>query len=176
MRTSFLAGDHDPGHPQRGAYLAGAESTRLRRFGQREDLCHPLARAFAAEVTEVCSTANLELVKSLGADRVIDHSLEDVSQGGDTDVVIFYPVDRFQGDDRTAQKEKGIYLSVDASSEKVKAGDTPCLLRGLEELVDAGKLETAFHRCYPWEEIVEAHRCVDRGPKSGRRRHYCGTN
>jgi NADPH:quinone reductase-like Zn-dependent oxidoreductase len=126
-----------------------------------------LARAFGAEVTGVCSTANLELVRSLGAGRVIDYTQEDFTQNGETYDVIFDAVDKYQGDYRTALKETGVYLNVDASSDKVKAGDAPSLLRELKELVEAGKLKAVIDRRYPWEQIVEAHRYVDQGHKRG---------
>jgi NADPH:quinone reductase-like Zn-dependent oxidoreductase len=126
-----------------------------------------LAKAFGAQVTGVCSTANLELVKSLGADRVIDYTLEDFTQSGETYDVIFDAVDKFQGDYRIALKKTGIYLNVDASSDKIKTRDVPFLLRELKELVEAGKLKAVIDRRYPWEQIVEAHRYVDQGHKKG---------
>lgn len=126
-----------------------------------------LAKAFGAEVTGVCSTANLDLVKSLGADKVIDYTQEDFTQSGETYDVIFDAVDKFQGDYRIALKETGIYLNVDASSDKIKTRDTPFLLRELKELIEAGKLKAVIDRRYQWEEIVEAHRYVDGGHKKG---------
>lgn len=126
-----------------------------------------LARAFGADVTGVCSTSNVELVKSLGAGRVIDYTQEDFTQGGETYDVIFDAVDKFQGDYRTALKETSVYLNVDSSSDKVKAGDAPALLRELKDLVEQGNLKAVIDRHYPWEQIVEAHRYVDRGHKRG---------
>jgi NADPH:quinone reductase-like Zn-dependent oxidoreductase len=126
-----------------------------------------LAKAFGAKVTGVCSTSNLELVTSLGADRVIDYTREDFTQSGETYDVLFDAVDKFQGDYRTALKETGVYLNVDASSDKVQAGDAPALLRELKELVEAGNLRAVIDRRYPWEQIVEAHRYVDQGHKRG---------
>jgi NADPH:quinone reductase-like Zn-dependent oxidoreductase len=126
-----------------------------------------LAKAFGAQVTGVCSTANLELVKSLGADRVMDYTREDFAQSGETYDVIFDAVDKFQGDYRIALKKTGIYLNVDASSDKIKTRDVPFLLRELKELIEAGKLKAVIDRRYPWEQIVEAHRYVDKGHKRG---------
>ena len=126
-----------------------------------------LVKACGADVTGVCSTANLELVRSLGAGRVIDYTREDFTQSGETYDVIFDAVDKFQGDYRPALKETGIYLNVDSSSDKIKTRDTPPLLRELKELVEAGKLKAVIDRRYPWEQIVEAHRYVDGGHKVG---------
>lgn len=126
-----------------------------------------LAKAFGAEVTGVCSTANLELVRSVGADTVIDYTREDFTQRGETYDVIFDAVDKFRGDYRTALKETGVYLNVDASSDKIKTRDVPFLLAELKELAEAGKLKAVIDRCYPWEQIVEAHRYVDQGHKRG---------
>jgi NADPH:quinone reductase-like Zn-dependent oxidoreductase len=126
-----------------------------------------LARAFGAEVTGVCSTANLELVRSLGAEKVIDYTQEDFTQSGETYDVIFDAVDKFQGDYGIALKERGVYLNVDASSDKIKTRDVPFLLGELKDLVEAGKLTAVIDRRYPWEQIVEAHRYVDKGHKKG---------
>jgi NADPH:quinone reductase-like Zn-dependent oxidoreductase len=126
-----------------------------------------LARAFGAEVTGVCSTANLELVRSLGAEKVIDYTQEDFTQRGETYDVIFDAVDKFQGDYGIALKERGVYLNVDASSDKIKTRDVPFLLGELKDLVEAGKLTAVIDRRYPWEQIVEAHRYVDKGHKKG---------
>jgi NADPH:quinone reductase-like Zn-dependent oxidoreductase len=126
-----------------------------------------LARAFGAEVTGVCSTANLELVRSLGAEKVIDYTQEDFTQSGETYDVIFDAVDKFQGDYGIALKERGVYLNVDASSDKIKTRDVPFLLGELKDLVEAGKLTAVIDRRYPWEQIAEAHRYVDKGHKKG---------
>ena len=126
-----------------------------------------LAKALGAEVTGVCSTDNLELVRSLGADKVVDYTQEDFAQSGETYDVIFDAVDKFQGDYRVALKETGIYLNVDASSDKIKTRDVPFLLRELKELIEAGKLRAVIDRRYPLEQIVEAHRYVDKGHKKG---------
>jgi len=126
-----------------------------------------LARAFGAEVTGVCSTANLELVRSLGAEKVIDYTQEDFTKSGGTYDVIFDAVDKFQGDYRIALKETGVYLNIDAASDKIKTRDVSFLLRELKELVESGKLKAVIDRTYPFEEIVEAHRYVDKGHKKG---------
>ena len=126
-----------------------------------------IARAFGGEVTGVCSTPNLELVRSLGAETVIDYTREDFAQRGDTYDVIFDAVDKYQGDYKTALKDTGIYLNVHVASDKIEPGDIPSLLAELKELAEAGKLKAVIDRRYPWEQIVEAHRYVDQGHKRG---------
>ncbi|MGD8793575.1 MAG: NAD(P)-dependent alcohol dehydrogenase, partial [Anaerolineae bacterium] len=126
-----------------------------------------LARAFGAEVTGVCSTANLELVKSLGAGRVIDYTREDFAQSGETYDVIFDAVDLYPGEYEKALKKRGVYLNVDASSDKIEAQEMPGLLQELKALAEAGKLKAVIDRRYPLEQIVEAHRYVDGGHKKG---------
>jgi len=127
-----------------------------------------LAKHFGAEVSGVCSTANLEMVRSLGADKLIDYTQEDFSQGRETYDVIFDAVDKLapaQGKERL--KRPGIYLNV-----RVDSGDTSDVpeatdLIFLRELIEAGKLKPVIDRRYPWEQIVEAHRYVDQGHKRG---------
>ena len=126
-----------------------------------------LAKSFGAKVTGVCSTPNLELVRSLGADNVIDYTKEDFTQSGETYDVVFDAVDKYQGDFRPALKETGTYLNVDKSSDDIKKKDVPFLLQDLKALIEAGKLKAVIDRRYPWEQIVEAHRYVDGGHKKG---------
>jgi NADPH:quinone reductase-like Zn-dependent oxidoreductase len=126
-----------------------------------------LAKYYGAEVTGVCSTTNLEMVRSLGADKVIDYTQEDFTQSGKTYDVIFDAVDLFQGDYKKSLKETGIYLNVDKSSDEIDTKEVLSLLKELKELVEAGKLKAVIDRRYPMEQIVEAHRYVDKGRKKG---------
>lgn len=145
-----------------------------------------LARYFGAEVTGVCSSANLELVKSLGADRVIDYTQEDFSQRGDSYDIIFDTVGKspFAGSLRSL-KPQGFYLrayhvglspmvrglwSSMSSSKKViggTAGESVEDLLFLKGLIEAGKIKPVLDRSYPLEQIVEAHRYVEKGHKRG---------
>jgi len=144
-----------------------------------------LAKYFGAAVTGVCSTTNLEMVKSFGADKVIDYTKEDFTKSGETFDVILDAVGKssFSGCMRSLKNE-GIYLQTVAtpalsvrmrwasmtSSKKLIGGTaTPKTenLIYLKELVEAGKIRPVIDRRYPLEQIVEAHRYVEAGHKKG---------
>ena len=123
------------------------------------------SRHFGADVTGVCSAANLELVKSLGANRVMDYTRQDFTQGGATYDVIFDAVGKLSPvKGKQALKPSGIYLNVHADSD---GADKVENLNLLKELVDTGKIKPVIDRVYPFEQIVEAHRYVEAGHKKG---------
>lgn len=145
-----------------------------------------LAKHYGAEVTGVCSTANLELVQTLGADKVIDYTRADFRTSGETyDVILDTVVGRtsFSGC-KNSLKSNGRYLAVAGGPKeffqmawtsiqggrKVLAG-TPGEgkedLIFLKELVEAGKIKPFIDRCYPLEQTADAHRYVDQGHKRG---------
>lgn len=124
-----------------------------------------LSRHFGADVTGVCSTANLELVRSLGAERVIDYTCQDFSQNGPIYDVVFDAVGKLppaQG--KKAIKPGGVYINVHTDSD---GGNALANLILLKEIIEAGHLKPVIDRVYPFEKIVEAHRYVEQGHKKG---------
>jgi NADPH:quinone reductase-like Zn-dependent oxidoreductase len=145
-----------------------------------------LAKYFGAEVTGVCSTANLELVRSLGADKVIDYTKEDFSKNEKTYDVIYDTVGTspFSGCIKSLNK-KGVYLrAVHMTLPPVVRGLLTSLLSSkkviggvaaerkenivfLKERIEEGNLKPVIDRVYPFEQTAEAHRYVDAGHKKG---------
>ena len=149
-----------------------------------------LAKYYGAEVTGVCSTTNLEMVKSLGADQVIDYTKEDFTKNDQAYDIIFDTVGKSSFPHcKSVLKQNGIYLTtvvtpaillqmlwtakigskkaivaftgLRSASEKTKD------LIFLTELIEAGAIISVIDRCYPLEQIAEAHRYVDKGHKKG---------
>jgi NADPH:quinone reductase-like Zn-dependent oxidoreductase len=123
-----------------------------------------LAKHLGAEVTGVCSTANLELVSSLGADSVVDYTQGDFPQGGETYDAILDAVGKLSSAQvRKALDRAGTYLNINRISGKLKSDD----LTFLKGIIEQGKMRSVIDRCYRLEEIVEAHSYVDQGHKKG---------
>jgi NADPH:quinone reductase-like Zn-dependent oxidoreductase len=144
-----------------------------------------LAKYFGAEVTAVDSTRKLDMLRSIGADHVIDYTQEDFTQSGRTYDVIFDVIGKSPfSRSEISIKQNGIYLSANpgpslraqdrrTSSRYIRiviGGNVSYRLEDLmylKELIEAGKLKTVIDRTFPLEQIVEAHRYVEKGGKLG---------
>ncbi len=124
-----------------------------------------LAKHFGAHVTGVCSTANLELVRSLGADAVIDYTREDFAARGETYDLVFDAVGKLKhAQCKPALATNGAYVTVDGQGiAKERLED----LIYLGELLEQGAIRSVIDRRYALEEIPEAHRYVEQGRKKG---------
>ena len=144
-----------------------------------------IAKYFGTEVTGVCSAANIELIKSLGADWGIDYTRQDFTKSDETYDIIFDTVGKtsFSGC-KNALKHKGLYLAGAGGlrefsqmawtsmtgGKKVIAGVSSERKEDLvfiKELAEAGKIKPVIDRCYPLEQTADAHRYVDNGHKKG---------
>ena len=144
-----------------------------------------LAKYFETDVTAVCTTKNFELVKSLGADRVIDYTLEDFTRNGEKYDVIFDAVGKHSFSRcRGSLKRGGVYVATDGFHNLFLAlwtsriGDKKVLfpipphytkknVLFLKELIEAGRYRAVIDRRYPLEDVVEATRYVERQQKTG---------
>jgi NADPH:quinone reductase-like Zn-dependent oxidoreductase len=144
-----------------------------------------LAKYFGAEVTGVCSTKNIELVKSLGADKVIDYTKEDFTRTGDTYDIIFDTVGKSSFvQSREALNPKGIYIATVMTLKLIlqslltKPGNNKKVifamslnkteaLNFIRTLIEEGKLKTIIDKQYPLEELPAAHEYVEKGHKQG---------
>jgi NADPH:quinone reductase-like Zn-dependent oxidoreductase len=123
-----------------------------------------LARLFGAEVTGVCSTVNLDMVKSLGADHVIDYTKGDFSAREERYDIIFDTVGKLQKSKSSkALTPNGTFVTI-AKLDTKESIDNLLFIQGL---IEAGEIKAIIDRCYPLEHMVEAHRYVDAGHKKG---------
>lgn len=129
-----------------------------------------IAKHYGARVTGVCSTANMELVRSLGAATVIDYTKEDYSSRNDrydliVDAVPQQVADRksLESQARNSLTPDGEYISIDDGIAKTSRDDLALLL----DLVERGEFKSVIDRGYPLEQMIEAHRYVETGHKKG---------
>jgi len=123
-----------------------------------------LAKHFGAEVTGVCSTSNLDMVKALGADHVIDYTQEDFTKRGESYDIIFDTVGKFpKAKYSKVLAPNGTFVTIARLDSKERMEN----LVFIKELIEAGEIKAVIDRCYPLELIVEAHRYVDTGHKRG---------
>ena len=127
-----------------------------------------LAKYLGAKVTGVCSTTNLEMVKSLGADDVIDYTKENTINPGlqydfILDAVGKIKTSKLKDACKKALAPGGKYVSIDDGSLKLDSKR----LALIKELVEAGHIKPVIDRCYPFEELVDAHKYVGKGHKKG---------
>ena len=146
-----------------------------------------LAKHFGAHVTAVCTAKNVELVRSLGADAVVDYTREDFTRNGKTYDVVFDAVGKHSfRRSRRSLKPGGVFVETDlgfmwhapllvlvtkwAGTRKVRVGITRYSKQDvllLEELLEAGRYRAVIDRTYPLEDVVEATRYVETGQKTG---------
>jgi NADPH:quinone reductase-like Zn-dependent oxidoreductase len=127
-----------------------------------------LAKYAGAEVTGICSTTNLALVKSLGADKVFDYTTQDSLNSGELYDFVFDAVGKRKTSKLKVQCKHaltpgGKYISVDGGMPRPRA---EYLVR-LKQLIEEGKFRAVIDRSYPLEQMAEAHRYVDQGHKKG---------
>ncbi|MFC1948519.1 NAD(P)-dependent alcohol dehydrogenase [Chloroflexota bacterium] len=144
-----------------------------------------LAKYYGAEITGVCSTANLEMVKSLGADSVIDYTITDFTNSSKVYDIIFDVVNKLSFSRcKNSLKRQGVYLvtfpsfrflmqmlwTSITSNKNAKSGEAsgkPEDLVFLKDLIEDGKLKPVIDKIYPLEEIADAHTYVEQGHKKG---------
>jgi len=122
-----------------------------------------LAKILGAEVTGVCSTPNVALVRSLGAKKVYDYTKEDLSQSSETYDVVFDAVGKMSKSlKKSLLKENGTFLTIKSMTK-----ETVEKLTYLKELCETGKLTPVIDKTFSLEQTIEAHRYVDKGHKKG---------
>jgi NADPH:quinone reductase-like Zn-dependent oxidoreductase len=172
-------------HLRRGNVQAGQEVLINGAGGSIGTMAIQLAKHFGANVTAIDSRAKLDMLRSIGADQVIDYTQEDFTKSGETYDVIFDVVGKSSFSDCIGSlEENGRYLSANPGlSQMFRGGGTSS--RGskkaivgnvtygtedlvfLKELIEAGNMRTVIDRSYPLEQMAEAHRYVEKGGKKG---------
>jgi NADPH:quinone reductase-like Zn-dependent oxidoreductase len=149
---------------RKGAIQSGQKVLIYGASGSVGTYAIQLARYFGADVTGVCSTANLDLVKALGADHVIDYTKEDISSRAERYDVIFDTVGKFPKSKASKLlRPDGTFVTIARLDSKESMDN----LVFIKERIEAGDIKAVIDRCYPLEHMVDAHRYVDTGHKKG---------
>ena len=166
---------------RKGKIQSGQKVLILGASGSVGTFAVQLARYYGAEVTGVCSTTNIEMVKSLGAHKVIDYTKDDFRKNNQTYDLIFDAVMKTSFSKcKSSLVPKGVFITVDfpilqalwtsiAGGKKVVFGIATKIedLNFLRELIEAGKIKSVIDKCYPLEQTAEAHGYVEKGHKKG---------
>ncbi len=153
-------------HLRKGSIQEGQKVLIYGASGSVGTFAIQLAKYFGAEVTGVCSTANLEMVRSLGADKVIDYTQEDFTDSGESYDVIFDTVGKIALSKRKKSlTNTGTFTNALSLSDNFKLKIEDLIF--LKSICEEGKLRSVIDRIYSFDEIVEAHRYVDGGHKKG---------
>jgi len=173
---------------RRGHIQSGEKVLILGAGGSIGTFAVQLARYFGADVTAVDSTGKLDMLRSIGADQVIDYTQEDFTRGGETYDVIFDVVGKSSfsrsvrlltlkgryllANPKLSQRVRGRWMSRRSSKQVIAwkaraASEYTEDFRFLKELIEAGQIQSVIDRCYPLEQTAQAHRYVDAGHKKG---------
>jgi NADPH:quinone reductase-like Zn-dependent oxidoreductase len=166
---------------RKGKIQSGQKILILGASGSVGTFAVQLARYFGTEVTGICSTTNIEMVKSLGAHKVIDYTKDDFTKNGQTYDIIFNAVMKTSiSQCKSSLIPGGVFITVDfpllqalwtsiVGSRKVVFGIANRIedLIFLRELIESGKIKSVIDRRYPLEQTDEAHKYVEKGHKRG---------
>jgi len=157
-------------HIRRAALQPGHKVLIIGAGGSIGTFAVQIAKHFGAEVTALDSTGKLEMLRSIGADHVIDYTQEDFTKSSKTyDAIIDVAGKSSLSRSKRALKQGGVYIS-DHAAKKRKRDQVQSWtdnLAFLKQLIEAKKIKTVIDRTYPLDQIAEAHRYVERGHKKG---------
>lgn len=148
---------------ERGKITAGKQVLIYGASGSVGSFAVQIAKYFGAEVTAVCSTRNVDIMQTLGADQVIDYKTRDYTSLTTKFDIVFDAVGKTtRSKAKQILKPKGKYVSVNMMTQEKEAH-----LQTLKQMAEEGHLKPLIDRCYPLDQIVEAHQYVDQGHKRG---------
>jgi NADPH:quinone reductase-like Zn-dependent oxidoreductase len=190
---AFLWGDLKPGVLLRKGNVQSGEKVLINGAGGGiGTFAVQIAKYYGTEVTGVDSAGKLDMLRSIGADHVVDYRKEDFTKNSETYDVIFDVIGKslfsrsirslrqngryLLGNPGLSHMARGRWVSWRGSKNVIfgASGQSMEDLPSLKELVEAGKIRSVIDRKYPLEQMAEAHRYVDTGEKKGKRSHNCG--